>query len=99
MPQMSARGIFRDEGPYIAWFNDPAGNLLSVARLFVQGRSHTTTGDMAAQIRATGASRSDRMTGWDPAAARSLADDMCAGKAESTSRLTRFRTTTCRATC
>jgi catechol 2,3-dioxygenase-like lactoylglutathione lyase family enzyme len=24
------RGIFRDEGPYIAWFTDPAGNVLSV---------------------------------------------------------------------
>ena len=24
------RGIFRDEGPYIAWFKDPAGNVLSV---------------------------------------------------------------------
>ncbi|MGI8781914.1 MAG: VOC family protein [Solirubrobacteraceae bacterium] len=24
------KGIFRDEGPYIAWFKDPAGNLLSV---------------------------------------------------------------------
>ncbi len=23
-------GIFRDEGPYIAWFKDPSGNLLSV---------------------------------------------------------------------
>ena len=24
------RGIFRDEGPYIGWFKDPAGNVLSV---------------------------------------------------------------------
>jgi predicted enzyme related to lactoylglutathione lyase len=24
------RGIFRDEGPDIAWFKDPAGNVLSV---------------------------------------------------------------------
>ena len=24
------RGIFRGEGPYIAWFTDPAGNVLSV---------------------------------------------------------------------
>lgn len=24
------RGIFRDEGPYIAWFADPSGNVLSV---------------------------------------------------------------------
>lgn len=24
------RGIFRDEGPSIAWFKDPAGNVLSV---------------------------------------------------------------------
>jgi catechol 2,3-dioxygenase-like lactoylglutathione lyase family enzyme len=24
------RGIFRQEGPYIAWFKDPAGNVLSV---------------------------------------------------------------------
>lgn len=24
------KGIFRDDGPYIAWFKDPAGNLLSV---------------------------------------------------------------------
>jgi len=24
------KGIMRDEGPYIAWFNDPAGNVLSV---------------------------------------------------------------------
>ncbi len=25
-----ARGIFRGGGPYIAWFKDPAGNILSV---------------------------------------------------------------------
>jgi catechol 2,3-dioxygenase-like lactoylglutathione lyase family enzyme len=25
-----ARGIFRGEGPVIAWFKDPAGNILSV---------------------------------------------------------------------
>jgi catechol 2,3-dioxygenase-like lactoylglutathione lyase family enzyme len=24
------RGVFRGEGPYIAWFRDPAGNVLSV---------------------------------------------------------------------
>jgi catechol 2,3-dioxygenase-like lactoylglutathione lyase family enzyme len=24
------RGIFRGEGPYIAWFTDPAGNVLAV---------------------------------------------------------------------
>lgn len=24
------RGIFREGGPYIAWFTDPAGNILSV---------------------------------------------------------------------
>ena len=24
------KGIFRDTGPYIAWFKDPAGNILSV---------------------------------------------------------------------
>lgn len=28
--QQDERGIFRDEGPYIAWFMDPSGNLLSV---------------------------------------------------------------------
>ena len=27
---MDDKGIFRDEGPYIAWFTDPAGNVLSV---------------------------------------------------------------------
>jgi predicted enzyme related to lactoylglutathione lyase len=25
-----AKGIFRAEGPYIAWFTDPAGNTLSI---------------------------------------------------------------------
>ena len=31
-PGMEAdeKGIFRSEGPYIAWFTDPAGNILSV---------------------------------------------------------------------
>ena len=24
------KGVFRDQGPYIAWFKDPSGNLLSV---------------------------------------------------------------------
>jgi catechol 2,3-dioxygenase-like lactoylglutathione lyase family enzyme len=24
------RGVFRQEGPYIAWFKDPAGNVLSI---------------------------------------------------------------------
>jgi catechol 2,3-dioxygenase-like lactoylglutathione lyase family enzyme len=24
------KGVFRQEGPYIAWFKDPAGNVLSV---------------------------------------------------------------------
>ena len=24
------KGVFRDEGPNIAWFKDPAGNVLSV---------------------------------------------------------------------
>jgi catechol 2,3-dioxygenase-like lactoylglutathione lyase family enzyme len=24
------KGIFRDEGPFIAWFKDPSGNVLSV---------------------------------------------------------------------
>jgi catechol 2,3-dioxygenase-like lactoylglutathione lyase family enzyme len=28
--EQDQKGIFRDEGPYIAWFKDPAGNLLSV---------------------------------------------------------------------
>ncbi|MDQ2935227.1 MAG: VOC family protein [Chloroflexota bacterium] len=29
-PRTDERGIFRDEGPLIAWFADPAGNILSV---------------------------------------------------------------------
>jgi predicted enzyme related to lactoylglutathione lyase len=28
--QTDAKGIFRGEGPTIAWFRDPAGNILSV---------------------------------------------------------------------
>jgi catechol 2,3-dioxygenase-like lactoylglutathione lyase family enzyme len=28
--EQDERGIFSREGPYIAWFTDPAGNLLSV---------------------------------------------------------------------
>jgi catechol 2,3-dioxygenase-like lactoylglutathione lyase family enzyme len=28
--EQDSKGIFRDEGPYIAWFRDPAGNVLSV---------------------------------------------------------------------
>jgi catechol 2,3-dioxygenase-like lactoylglutathione lyase family enzyme len=28
--EQDEKGIFRDEGPYIAWFKDPAGNVLSV---------------------------------------------------------------------
>ena len=28
--EQDEKGIFRDEGPYIAWFRDPAGNILSV---------------------------------------------------------------------
>src|SRR6266545_2545609 len=28
--QLDERGIFRQAGPYIAWFTDPAGNILSV---------------------------------------------------------------------
>jgi catechol 2,3-dioxygenase-like lactoylglutathione lyase family enzyme len=28
--EQDERGVFRDEGPYIAWFEDPAGNILSV---------------------------------------------------------------------
>ncbi len=28
--QQDDRGVFRQEGPYIAWFKDPSGNLLSV---------------------------------------------------------------------
>lgn len=29
------RGVFRDQGPNIAWFKDPAGNILSVVELEV----------------------------------------------------------------
>jgi predicted enzyme related to lactoylglutathione lyase len=28
--EQDERGVFRLEGPYIAWFKDPAGNILSV---------------------------------------------------------------------
>jgi catechol 2,3-dioxygenase-like lactoylglutathione lyase family enzyme len=28
--EQDEKGISRDEGPYIAWFKDPAGNVLSV---------------------------------------------------------------------
>jgi len=28
--EQDKKGIFREEGPYIAWFKDPAGNVLSV---------------------------------------------------------------------
>jgi catechol 2,3-dioxygenase-like lactoylglutathione lyase family enzyme len=28
--QQDDRAVFREEGPYIAWFKDPSGNLLSV---------------------------------------------------------------------
>ncbi len=28
--EQDERGIFREEGPYVAWFKDPAGNVLSV---------------------------------------------------------------------
>jgi catechol 2,3-dioxygenase-like lactoylglutathione lyase family enzyme len=28
--EQDERGVFRDEGPYIAWFKDPSGNVLSV---------------------------------------------------------------------
>lgn len=28
--EVDERGIFRGGGPYIAWFTDPAGNVLSV---------------------------------------------------------------------
>jgi catechol 2,3-dioxygenase-like lactoylglutathione lyase family enzyme len=28
--EQDEKDIFRDEGPYIAWFKDPAGNVLSV---------------------------------------------------------------------
>ena len=29
-PNVDAKGIFRGEGPPIAWFKDPAGNIMSV---------------------------------------------------------------------
>ena len=29
-PNVDERGIFRGQGPLIAWFTDPAGNILSV---------------------------------------------------------------------
>jgi catechol 2,3-dioxygenase-like lactoylglutathione lyase family enzyme len=29
-PRTDPKGIFREEGPLIAWFKDPAGNILSV---------------------------------------------------------------------
>jgi predicted enzyme related to lactoylglutathione lyase len=29
-PKTDEKGIFRGGGPYIAWFKDPAGNILSV---------------------------------------------------------------------
>jgi catechol 2,3-dioxygenase-like lactoylglutathione lyase family enzyme len=28
--EQDERGVYRGEGPYIAWFTDPAGNVLSV---------------------------------------------------------------------
>jgi catechol 2,3-dioxygenase-like lactoylglutathione lyase family enzyme len=28
--EQDEKGVFRGEGPYIAWFTDPAGNILSV---------------------------------------------------------------------
>jgi catechol 2,3-dioxygenase-like lactoylglutathione lyase family enzyme len=28
--EQDERGVFRDEGPHIAWFKDPSGNVLSV---------------------------------------------------------------------
>ncbi len=31
-PDMDERGIYRGEGPLIAWFKDPAGNVLSVIK-------------------------------------------------------------------
>ena len=31
--EQDERGIMRAEGPYIAWFTDPAGNILSVIQL------------------------------------------------------------------
>lgn len=32
-PQTDAKGIFREVGPLIAWFKDPAGNTLSVIQM------------------------------------------------------------------
>ena len=32
-PSQDERGINRGEGPLIAWFKDPAGNILSVIQL------------------------------------------------------------------
>jgi catechol 2,3-dioxygenase-like lactoylglutathione lyase family enzyme len=32
------KGVFRDEGPFIAWFKDPAGNILSVLQERPAGR-------------------------------------------------------------
>jgi hypothetical protein len=29
-PEQDEKGVFRGEGPPIAWFKDPAGNILSV---------------------------------------------------------------------
>lgn len=31
--ETDAKGIFRSGGPYIAWFTDPVGNILSVLQL------------------------------------------------------------------
>lgn len=31
--QTDEKGIFRDQGPLIAWFRDPAGNILSVIEI------------------------------------------------------------------
>ncbi|MEV4318779.1 VOC family protein [Actinocrispum sp. NPDC049592] len=32
-PNVDAKGIFREMGPAIAWFTDPAGNILSVLQV------------------------------------------------------------------
>jgi predicted enzyme related to lactoylglutathione lyase len=32
MPNQDERGIMRDQGPPIAWFKDPAGNILSLIK-------------------------------------------------------------------
>jgi catechol 2,3-dioxygenase-like lactoylglutathione lyase family enzyme len=37
--QTDAKGIFRDQGPPIAWFRDPAGNVLSVIESHEPGTS------------------------------------------------------------